>query len=307
MKRLIILLTAVCMLAGCGGSDSGTAADGSSVPAESAAAAEDNNNSNVDFRHGEYDYEKYPTGYYRIPADTQLYDREGKEAVKSGAERLSRGTWSSSGLQVTLPVENGENELGEKKYRYTDYYIKDEAAMIPASVEEARETVVNYALEMSRKPNQTYTLSGEYVGEDETRSDCSGMTELAYLQIGLYLEHYTVSQANNGGTAVFDNMEYVREDQGNEVYKVKDESLSVDYSKLEKGDLLFFLCPINSASDNELFTDNGIGHVAMYIGDGQMVHFTSAYGDTNHPCRTEDLAAYESSTLKVRKAVRYII
>ena len=301
MKKLIILLSSLVMLSACGGADSSqqevtSQAKDNAPGAEVSAAAEAS----------PAGYEKYPAGYYRIPADTQLYDREGSELEKSGPERLARGSWSNSGLQVTLPVETGTNELGEMHYRYGDFYIKDEAAMIPASLEEARETVVNYALEMSRKPMQTYTLSGEYVGENETKSDCSGMTELAYLQIGLYMEHYTVAQANNGGQVIFDNMEYVREDQGNEVYKVKDESLNVDYSQLEKGDLLFFLCPINSASDNTLYTDDGIGHVAMYIGDGQMVHFTAGYGDTNHPCRTEDLADYESRVLKVRKAVRYI-
>ena len=303
MKKLTILIAAAaCLLCGCGSSDSSTALSRAQTEAASAAA----DSGTVDFQHGDGNYEKLPTGYYRIPAGTQLYDRDGNPAAAAESEKLCRGGWSKNSLELTMPVENGQNELGEKQYRYEDFYIKDEAAMIPASVEEARETVVNYALEMSRKPKQTYVLSGEYVGEDETRSDCSGMTELAYLQIGLYLEHYTVAQANNGGTAVFDNLERVGEDQGNEVYRVKDENASLDYSTLEKGDLLFFLCSTNSSSDNDLFTSDGIGHVAMYIGDGQMVHFTSGYGDTNHPCRTEDLADYESRVLKVRKAVRYI-
>ena len=303
MKRLLTIAAAACILASCGSSDnSGTTlskADNSAVP---AAASEQSGD--VAKEHG--NYEKYPTGYYRVPAGTQLYDREGNPSMTTDAERLCRGGWSKNGLELTMPVENGENELGEKQYRYGNFFIKDEAAMLPVNVEDARQKVVDYALEMSRKPKQTYTLSGEFVSEDETRSDCSGMTELAYLQIGLYMEHYTVAQANNGGTAVFDNIEKTGEDQGNEVYRVKDENASVDYSTLEKGDLLFFLCATNSSSDNGLFTADGIGHVAMYIGDGQMVHFTSDYGDTNHPCRTEDLADYESRVLKVRKAVRYI-
>ena len=303
MKRLLPIITAACLLAGCGGSDSSGAAL-SKAETSAVPAAVSEQSGDVAKQHG--NYEKYPTGYYRIPAGTQLYDRNGQPAVTAEAERLCRGGWSKNGLELTMPVENGQNELGEKQYRYGDFYIKDEAAMIPVSADEARQKVVDYALEMSRKPKQTYTLSGEYVSEDETRSDCSGMTELAYLQIGLYMEHYTVAQANNGGTPVFDNIEKVGEDQGNEVYKVKDENARVDYSSLEKGDLLFFLCATNSSSDNGLFTADGIGHVAMYIGDGQMVHFTSDYGDTNHPCRTEDLADYENRVLKVRKAVRYI-
>ena len=303
MKRVLIIAAALCMLTACGSSDSGSSSGAETAPAQTSAAPA-GSAGDVEKQHG--NYEKYPTGYYRIPAGTQLYNSEGKPTVTADSEKLCRGGWSKNGLMLTMPVENGENELGEKQYRYAEYYIKDEAAMLPASVEDARNKVVEYALAMSRMPKQTYTLSGEYVGEDETRSDCSGMTELAYLQIGLYMEHYTVAQANNGGTVVFDNMERVGENQGNEVYKVKDENLSLDYSTLEKGDLLFFLCPTNSASDNGLFTENGIGHVAMYIGDGQMVHFTADYGDTNHPCRTEDLADYENRVLKVRRAVRYI-
>lgn len=299
-KQMIVLAAAACLLCSCGsGEESSTAL--SSAEAAPAAVSQ---SGDVAKEHG--NYEKYPTGYYRIPAGTQLYDREGSPVSVTEGESLCRGGWSKNSLELTMPVENGRNELGEIQYRYSDFYIKDEAAMIPASVEEARQAVVDYALEMSRKPKQTYTLSGEFVSEDETRSDCSGMTELAYLQIGLYLEHYTVAQANNGGTPVFDNIEKTGEDQGNEVYRVKDETATVDYSQLEKGDLLFFLCPTNSASDNNLFTSDGIGHVAMYIGDGQMVHFTAGYGDTNHPCRTEDLADYENRVLRVRKAVRYI-
>ena len=303
MKRFTVLIAAAALLlSGCGSSDSSAAISRASSEAVTTAGQ----SGSVDLNHGSGNYENYPTGYYRIPAGTQLCDRDGNPVASADSEKLCRGGWSKNGLELTMPVENGQNELGETQYRYGNFYIRDEAAMIPASIEEARETVVNYALEMSRKPKQTYVLSGEYVGGDETRSDCSGMTELAYLQIGLYMEHYTVAQANNGGTAVFDNIEKVGEDQGNEVYKVKDENASVDYSTLEKGDLLFFLCPTNSSSDNDLYTNDGIGHVAMYIGDGQMVHFTSGYGENNHPCRTEDLADYESRVLKVRKAVRYI-
>ena len=219
MKRLFIIAAAACMLASCGSSDnSGTVLSKNDTSAVSAAASEQSGD--VAKQHG--NYEKYPTGYYRVPAGTQLYDMDGNPVMTAGTETLCRGGWSKNSLELTMPVENGQNELGEKQYRYGNYYIKDEAAMLPVSVEDARQKVVDYALEMSRKPKQTYTLSGEYVGEDETRSDCSGMTELAYLQIGLYLEHYTVAQANNGGTAVFDNIEKVGEDQGNEVYRVKD-------------------------------------------------------------------------------------
>ena len=67
--------------------------------------------------------------------------------------------------------------------------------------------------------------------------DCSGLTSYAYRAAGISLPHSSRSQAQMGR--------------------------SVSVSELEPGDLLFFYQPTS--------------HVAMYIGNGQMVH-ASTYG-----------------------------
>ncbi len=291
-KKLAVLLSAAMLLAGCGSSDSSEETKKEKSTSETEVQEEK---------------AELSAGYYRIKRDTALYDTSGS-AVPSGEERILYGTPDQNGgLTVKIPDPNGFNDLGEAQYVYHDYTINDADALTAVSPDEARQAVVDYAVMMSEKPTQTYELSGEFVGENETRSDCSGMTELAYLQIGIYLEHYADSQANDPACdMVFDNIEFIGEVSGIETYRVKDVNARVDISSLEKGDLLFFICATNSSGDNDLYAEDGIGHVAMYIGDGRMVHFTADYGLTNNPCRTEDLEEYQSRVLTVVRAVRYI-
>jgi cell wall-associated NlpC family hydrolase len=62
--------------------------------------------------------------------------------------------------------------------------------------------------------------------------DCSGLTMWVYAQLGIHLDHYTVSQFNAGP--------------------------HVAESDLAPGDLVFF--------------EPGIGHVGIYIGNGEFIH-----------------------------------
>jgi cell wall-associated NlpC family hydrolase len=63
--------------------------------------------------------------------------------------------------------------------------------------------------------------------------DCSGLVMYVYAQVGISLPHYTVAQYN------YPN------------------SVSVSRSQLEPGDLVFFA---------------GLGHVGIYVGNGQFIH-----------------------------------
>lgn len=211
-------------------------------------------------------------------------------------------------LKVKVPFENGKNELGEMQYVYKSCYVdyKLNKKVNRKTQAAVRNTVVNFATYMTKIPSQTYQLSGEYVTDEQTVSDCSGMTELSYLRIGYYLEHYADRQANNYGKVVYNNLKSAGTYSGVETYKLKNWNSRVDISKLVKGDLVFFMTSTNAADDNSLYVGNGIGHVGMYLGNGKMAHFTAGYGIYNHPCRIEDLKQYDAG-LRVVKAVRYII
>lgn len=207
-------------------------------------------------------------------------------------------------IELYVPVKDGVNSNNEQLYKYDKkVYSCDEVTRL--SPDEARDIVCGYAQQMCDKSYQRYELCGEYVGENETVSDCSGLIKLSYLQIGFYTEHYADAQANDYGRAIFDNLEYGSTVDGVKTYSVKDANASVNYNDLEKGDLLFFLCSTNNNENTQVFSANGIGHVGMYMGSGKMAHFTSDYGIENNPCRVVDLSDYEQ-TLKVVKAVRYI-
>jgi cell wall-associated NlpC family hydrolase len=82
-------------------------------------------------------------------------------------------------------------------------------------------------------------VGGPYVwgGNGPTGYDCSGLTRAAYLEVGISLPHNAAAQ-----------MEY---------------GTPVSTDALLPGDLLFYYSPV--------------GHVAIYIGDGQIVH-ASTYG-----------------------------
>ena len=82
-------------------------------------------------------------------------------------------------------------------------------------------------------------MGGAYVfaGSKFRATDCSGLTMLAYAQVGISLPHYAQSQAAYGR--------------------------SVAYNDMKPGDLIFY------------GTAGNVYHVAMYIGNGFIVHAQS--------------------------------
>ncbi len=81
-------------------------------------------------------------------------------------------------------------------------------------------------------------VGGAYIwgGASYRACDCSGLIMLSFAQVGISLPHFAASQANYGTT--------------------------VSYSNLQPGDVVFF-----GGS-----TLSSIYHVALYIGDGRIVH-----------------------------------
>jgi len=78
-------------------------------------------------------------------------------------------------------------------------------------------------------------LGVKYVwgGASPSGFDCSGLVMYVYAQVGVSLPHYTVAQYNYAN------------------------SVSVPRNELEPGDLVFFA---------------GLGHVGIYVGNGQFIH-----------------------------------
>jgi cell wall-associated NlpC family hydrolase len=72
-----------------------------------------------------------------------------------------------------------------------------------------------------------------YGGASPSGFDCSGLVMYAFAQVGISLPHYTVAQYNYP------------------------DSVSVSRDQLEPGDLVFFA---------------GLGHVGIYVGNGQFIH-----------------------------------
>ena len=70
-------------------------------------------------------------------------------------------------------------------------------------------------------------------GASPSGFDCSGFVMYVFAQVGISLPHYTVAQYNYG------------------------DSVSVSRSQLQPGDLVFFA---------------GLGHVGIYVGNGQFIH-----------------------------------
>jgi peptidoglycan DL-endopeptidase CwlO len=70
-------------------------------------------------------------------------------------------------------------------------------------------------------------------GSSPSGFDCSGFVMYVFAQVGISLPHYTVAQYNYA------------------------DSVSVSRSQLQPGDLVFFA---------------GLGHVGIYVGNGQFIH-----------------------------------
>ncbi len=76
-------------------------------------------------------------------------------------------------------------------------------------------------------------------GSSPSGFDCSGLTSYVYRQVGIYIPHSSAGQASYGS--------------------------AVSKSNLQPGDLVFF----------RGYSGGGIGHVAIYVGNGQMIHATT--------------------------------
>ena len=115
---------------------------------------------------------------------------------------------------------------------------KAPAVTPPSSSGSAYETKINILMSTAKS-----MVGGSYVwgGTSPNATDCSGLTMQCYAKIGISLPHKASLQANYG--------------------------TAVSYSNMKKGDLIFF----GGSSYSSIY------HVAIYIGDGKMIHAENTY------------------------------
>jgi hypothetical protein len=208
---------------------------------------------------------------------------------------------SSRFVCVTVPVKTYKS--GEVQfYSYKTYYVPKKAVYVK-SVNQVRNKVVHEAKRVAALGDaNTYRLTFETFTSTYAKSDCSGLVKHCYIKVGKYFNHRAASQAEESGLLVYDNTEQVDTYNGEPIYRLRDFNARVDYSLLEKGDLLFFVCT-DSPNSNDAYR---IGHVGIYVGNGQMIDFTSIYGETNNPCRYEDLDSYQEEHYPICRVLRFI-
>lgn len=136
------------------------------------------------------------SSYYRIKGGAKLYKLSngkmkftGKKSLQSypkGKAALADGS-AAAGRSVKSAVKYVRIVSGSNR----GYYVKAGSAKITSEKEAKIQTVVRYAKGMH---------GGRYVwgGSRYRATDCSGLTMLAYKQIGLNITHNTVTQARRG-------------------------------------------------------------------------------------------------------------
>lgn len=128
---------------------------------------------------------------------------------------------------------------------YTEYTDPEPYLRSPEELRTARQLAADYALGREGDPySQSKRGQGNYV-------DCSSLTQWAYRQAGLSIPSTAAEQAR---------------------YCVKNDYI-IPIADLQKGDLIFW-----ERSDCSCGRFDEIHHVAVYLGDGQIVEASSSKG-----------------------------
>lgn len=154
----------------------------------------------------------------------------------------------NSGEKTTTTKKSDQTEKPDETTAQTTTTPQETAAPKP---ETSKKTTTTTAPAPKPKPDNSDSskidtvvsyaksmVGGAYVwgGSQFGATDCSGLVMLSFAQVGINLPHYAASQALYGTT--------------------------VSYNNMKKGDVIFF----GGASISSIY------HVAIYIGDGKMVH-----------------------------------
>lgn len=157
----------------------------------------------------------------------------------------------NSGEKTTTTKKSAQTEKPDETTAQTTTTPQETAAPKPETSKKTTTTTAAPAPKPKPKPDNSDSskidtvvsyaksmVGGAYVwgGSQFGATDCSGLVMLSFAQVGINLPHYAASQALYGTT--------------------------VSYNNMKKGDVIFF----GGASISSIY------HVAIYIGDGKMVH-----------------------------------
>lgn len=153
---------------------------------------------------------------------------------------LRTDSYLGAGIEGTLPAQSIVDVTGRTSPAYTQILYQGRLLWIataytvavtqaPVALVSTVDTRIQKVVDYAKAH-----LGDDYVwgGEGPNVFDCSGLTMLAYRQIGISLPHYSVSQSQLGK--------------------------AVARADLKAGDLIFWYSPVR--------------HVSLYVGNGQMVH-----------------------------------
>lgn len=152
----------------------------------------------------------------------------------------------SSGEKTTTTKKSAQTEKPDETTAQTTTTPQETAAPKPETSKKTTTTTAPAPKPDNSNSSKIDTVvsyaksmvGGAYVwgGSQFGATDCSGLVMLSFAQVGINLPHYAASQALYGTT--------------------------VSYNNMKKGDVIFF----GGASISSIY------HVAIYIGDGKMVH-----------------------------------
>lgn len=158
-----------------------------------------------------------------------------------GTDSAVLGTYDSGTAMTVTGVQGNWYQvsyLGNTGYVSSDYMTLAPEGEVYAQTLSANSTADDLIATAKGLLGTPYI----YGGTTTRGFDCSGFTQYVFAQSGMTLDRTAAQQYTNNGT-------------------------SVAKSELQAGDLVFF----SSSSQS-------IGHVGMYIGDGQFIHSSSGGG-----------------------------
>jgi peptidoglycan endopeptidase LytE len=186
-----------------------------------------------------------PARQYKVQRGDTLWEIAQAHHTTTSALRLAnnmKSDWIYPGQMLRVPPEYQTREM--EPVRQTAPAPEPEAAPAQTSAASAKAQAV---IETAKKYMGAPYKFGAKPSEAPRRMDCSSFTQYVFKQHGISLPRDSRQQSGIG--------------------------VRVSKSGLKPGDLVFFKYP-------ERYSDGRVGHVGIYMGNGQMIHTVPKTGVT---------------------------